>query len=262
MIGKRNRRFSGDLPAFSRYEALARIENYRKKDGEGVKKLHATKTVRYLYTVHALIGIALSGWFLFRWDMRRLGLALVALLCLIVPRLIAGIFRVDLPPALEGLAVVFLMLTGYLGEVGGFYEMIPVWDNLLHLTSGCMFCAFGCGLMNRPAEEREERPSGARLLFGVSFALAAGVIWEFIEFTCDKTFGTSMQKPTVLPGFYDTGLIDTMEDLALGFVGALLFALYTARFWGLTRGAPGKWIPTAKRRGESRATDPAADVAK
>lgn len=227
-----------------------------------MKAVRAPTTIRYLYTIHALIGIGLSGWFLYRGDYRRLGLALLALLCLSVPRLVAGAFRVDLPPALEGLAVVFLLLTGYLGEVGAFYERIPVWDNLLHLTSGVMFCAFGCGLLGRCREEREARPSGARLLFAVSFALAAGVIWEFIEFTCDKTFGTTMQKPTFLPGFYDTGLIDTMEDLALGFAGALLFALYTARFWGLTHGAPGKWIPTVKRRGESRATAPAADVVK
>lgn len=222
-----------------------------------MEKTRATKTIRYLYTVHALIGIALSGWFLYHGDYRRMGLALIALLCLFVPRLMAGGFRVDLPPVLEGVAVVFLMLTGYLGEVGAFYERIPAWDNILHLTSGVMFCAFGCGLLGRCPGEREERPTGARLCFGVSFALAAGVIWEFIEYTCDKTFGTMMQKPTVRPGFYDTGLVDTMEDLALGFVGALLFALYTARFWGLTHGAPGQWIPTGRRYRESGTPDPA-----
>lgn len=211
-----------------------------------MKTVRAAKTIRYLYTVHALIGIALSGWFLYRGDERRFWLALLALLCLAVPRVMAGVFRVDLPPALEGLAVVFLMLTGYLGEVGAFYERIPAWDNLLHLTSGIMFCAFGCGQLGRGAGEREECPSRARRLFGVSFALAAGVIWEFIEYTCDKTFGTTMQKPTVRPGLYDTGLIDTMEDLAMGFVGALLFTIYVYRFWALTRGAPGRLIPTAK----------------
>lgn len=227
-----------------------------------MEKVRATKTVRYLYTIHALIGIALSGWFLYRGDYRRLGLALLALLCLAVPRLMAGIFRVDLPPVLEGVAVVFLMLTGYLGEVGAFYERIAVWDNLLHLTSGVMFCAFGCGLLGRCREEREERPTGARLLFGVSFALAAGVIWEFIEFTCDRTFGTNMQKPTVLPGLYDTGLIDTMEDLACGFVGALLFALFVVRFRSLTRGAPGALIPTEKPRTRRHgAGAPSADPA-
>ena len=80
-----------------------------------MKTVRAAKTIRYLYTVHALIGIALSGWFLYRGDERRFWLALLALLCLAVPRVMAGVFRVDLPPALEGLAVVFLMLTGYLG---------------------------------------------------------------------------------------------------------------------------------------------------
>ena len=210
--------------------------------------MQTAKTVRYLYTVHALIGIALSGWFLFCGDLRRFGLTLLALLCLFVPRLLAGIFRVDLPPALEGVAIVFLMLTGYLGEVAEFYGLIPVWDDLLHLTSGVMFCAFGCGLLGRCPEERMERPSGARLLFGASFALAAGVIWEFIEFVSDRTFGTTMQKPTVLPGLYDTGLYDTMEDLAFGFVGVLLFVLFATRFWSVTHGAPGLFIPTSKRR--------------
>lgn len=196
--------------------------------------------IRYLYTVYVLMGCLLTIYYLRVGDMVRLWLVLVNLFCLVAPRVVARLFRVELSPLLEGSAVLFLILTGYLGEVWNFYERIPVWDNLMHLFSGVMFCAFGQGLFPPREGETIRDSRGGRLILGLSFALAAGVIWEFIEYTLDASLGTTMQKHTALAGAEDTGLIDTMEDMALGLVGAVLYAIRVCRF------------PMRRQRGQGR----------
>ena len=92
--------------------------------------------------------------------------------------------------------------------------------------------------------------------------MTVGVVWEFFEYTADNLFNTDMQKDTIvnkissvnlknsnafdpeiikdinkttiyygndtitLPdGYLDIGLIDTMEDLIVNFIGALFFSI-------------------------------------
>lgn len=96
------------------------------------------------------------------------------------------------------------------------------------------------------------------------FSMTVGVIWEFFEFTMDQLFFLDMQKDTVvsaigsimldptggntpivlknitdvivvqadgtqtalgLGGYLDIGLLDTMEDLFVNFIGALTFSI-------------------------------------
>ena len=89
--------------------------------------------------------------------------------------------------------------------------------------------------------------------------MTIGVIWEFFEFGMDQIFNLDMQKDTVihtissvslnssgenipiiikdiqdvtvsgkdlaLGGYLDIGLIDTMQDLLVNFIGALVFSI-------------------------------------
>ena len=91
------------------------------------------------------------------------------------------------------------------------------------------------------------------------FSMTIGVIWEFFEFGMDQIFRFDMQKDTIvhtissvmldpagrnhpevirnitdisingeslgLGGYLDIGLIDTMKDLLVNFVGAVLFSI-------------------------------------
>lgn len=52
--------------------------------------------------------------------------------------------------------------------------------------------------------------------FSFCFALALGAFWEIFEFVIDGLFGFSMQK---------NGLIDTMWDLIVDTLGALIAAV-------------------------------------
>ena len=111
------------------------------------------------------------------------------------------------------------------------------------------------------------------------FSMTVGVVWEFFECTMDRFFFLDMQKDTVvnsigtilldptggnhpvalrnitdvivvkadgtqtalgLGGYLDIGLLDTMEDLFVNFIGALIFSII-GYFYVLSRGK-GKFV--------------------
>lgn len=106
------------------------------------------------------------------------------------------------------------------------------------------------------------------------FSMTVGVVWEFFECTMDQLFFLDMQKDTVLQnfgtilldptggnhpvvlrsisdvivvfsdgsqkslglgGYLDPGLLDTMEDLFVNFIGAMIFSVI-GYFYVLSRG--------------------------
>ncbi len=119
------------------------------------------------------------------------------------------------------------------------------------------------------------------------FSMTVGVIWEFFECTMDQLFFLDMQKDTVvqsigsimldptggnhpvvlhnitdvivvqadgtqtalgLGGYLDIGLLDTMEDLFVNFIGALTFSII-GYFYVRSRGKgkfAKRFIPVAK----------------
>ena len=58
-------------------------------------------------------------------------------------------------------------------------------------------------------------------VFSVSFSLAAGALWEIFEFFMDTAFDFNMQK---------TGLVDTMTDLIVDFLGACIVGIIGYRY--------------------------------
>ena len=111
------------------------------------------------------------------------------------------------------------------------------------------------------------------------FSMTVGVIWEFFECTMDQFFFFDMQKDSIvhtigtilldptggnqpivlrnitdlivvqadgtqtalgLGGYLDIGLLDTMEDLVVNFIGALIFSII-GYFYVLSRGT-GKFV--------------------
>ena len=118
-------------------------------------------------------------------------------------------------------------------------------------------------LLNRSETVKFELSPGYLALTAFCFSMTMGVLWEFIEFSADRLFLLDMQKDTILNqissvsldptnsnvsitvkgiedvilvtgsgemplglgGFLDIGLYDTMEDLFVNFVGAVVFSL-------------------------------------
>lgn len=190
--------------------------------------------------------------------------AVLSLLLFLLPTFVEESFRIKLPVALEIVAVLFVFCANILGEIFEFYTLLPFWDDMLHYTSGFIFAAFGFSLVeifNRNMRFDFHLSPIFISTVALCFAMTVGVFWEFFEFGADMLLHTDMQKDmqvgeihsallnpdgqtpvrieeieetlirrrdgsTVLvDGYLDIGLLDTMKDLFVDFLGALLFCI-------------------------------------
>ena len=185
----------------------------------------------------------------------------LALFC--VPMLIERSLAIDIPPLMEGIIYCFIYAAEILGEINSFYTLIPGWDTMLHTMNGFLVAAVGFSLVdlfNRSERFSVKLSPLFLAIVAFCFSMTVGVLWEFFEFSMDQFFGTDMQKDFLvtainsvtlnpdglnnvvhLPveslvvngqdwmefpgGYIDIGLIDTMKDLMVNFVGAVVFSV-------------------------------------
>ena len=185
----------------------------------------------------------------------------LTLTLLYVPSWLQVKLRIELPPPLEITILCFIFAAEILGEVNAYYERVAHWDTMLHTLNG--FLAAFC------------------------FSMTIGVLWEFFEFFMDWFFGMDMQRDTVvhvihsaaldmthsnkvvtipdiqdvvingeslgMGGYLDIGLIDTMKDLFVNFIGAVVFSVagfFYAKSKGENRGAALSFVPSRKTRAQ------------
>ncbi|MFQ6860935.1 MAG: hypothetical protein ACLROI_00505 [Beduini sp.] len=188
---------------------------------------------------------------------------LLTLFLLIIPSFIQVEFRIEIPTTLEIIILLFIFAAEILGEIHAFYVKIPLWDTLLHTMNGFLAAAIGFSLvdiLNRNKRLEFHLSPLFMVLVAFCFSMTIGVVWEFFEFFMDSFFNMDMQKDTVihaihsvmldpsmsnrvytissinevwingnaLPvnGYIDIGLIDTMMDLIVNFVGAFIFSVF------------------------------------
>ena len=165
--------------------------------------------------------ILLVGAVLAFWQTRPLlGMTTLVIVALtVVPFAVGRHFNVTIPPEFEALAVVFIYASLFLGEVQGYYVRFWWWDAILHTGSGLLLGIVGFLLVHVLNEyekaELHMRP-GFIALFAFMFAMGLGGLWEIFEFAMDQLFGLNMQK---------SGLIDTMWDLIVDGIGALVISV-------------------------------------
>ncbi len=154
----------------------------------------------------------------------------------------------QLPVGLEVAIAAFVFATLFLGEVADFYNRFSWWDMVLHGSSGVLFSVVGLPVayaLQRGHGEAELAPRVA-FLFAVMFAMSIGTFWEIFEFALQNISGLPVQVPRLSDS---SALPDTMGDLILNAVGAILVAAYG---WHASR--PGKqagmpqWVGRFLRR--------------
>ena len=136
-----------------------------------------------------------------------------------IPMLVGNRFHVRIPAEFEVLAVLFVYASLFLGEMQGYYLKYWWWDILLHMGSGLILGIFGF-LLVYVINEHEDlelhmKPSFIAL-FAFMFSIGIGTIWEIFEFTLDQTLGMTTQG---------NSLVDTMSDLIVDGIGALIISL-------------------------------------
>ena len=186
----------------------------------------------------------------------------LTLLLLIVPSLVQVTFRIEIPSALEVIILMFIFSAEILGEANEFYIKIPNWDTMLHTLNGFLAAAIGFSLVNLLNEDKRLSFNLSPFFVAVvafCFSMTIGVLWEFYEFFMDTNFAMDTQKDTIIyninsvllnpeninvpfhiknitstivngnelniGGYLDIGLIDTMKDLIVNFIGAVTFSV-------------------------------------
>ena len=141
------------------------------------------------------------------------------LILTLLPVVLGRAYTIFIPPELEALAVVFVFAALFLGEVRGYYIRFWWWDVVLHTASGFLLGILGFLLvhvLNEKEDLEVHMKPGFVALFAFMFALGLGALWKIFEFCMDSLFALNMQK---------SGLVDTMWDLIVDTVGALVIAL-------------------------------------
>ncbi|MDD5931043.1 MAG: hypothetical protein PUC45_01080 [Oscillospiraceae bacterium] len=224
------------------------------------------------YVLRALVLVALVRQ-LMRGSYESAFFCILALLLLYVPSWLQVRLHIELPPPLEITILCFIFAAEILGEVNAFYVVIPGWDTMLHTINGFLAAAVGFSLvmlLNDDERLTFDLSPFFLALTAFCFSMTIGVLWEFFEFGMDFFFHTDMQKDTVinaiytvaldatrsnkvvgvkditdvvingeslgLGGYLDIGLIDTMKDLFVNFIGAVVFSV-TGFFYAKSKGS-------------------------
>lgn len=170
------------------------------------------------YGMRGLVALAI-GIFLWNKDWIDAVTAAFILAVMLLPALLRRKYKLYLPFELEVAIVGFVFVTLFLGSLRDFYELIAWWDTLLHFQSGVLLALVGFALIYLLNERRTEALALSPFFvafFSLCFSMAGSVVWEIYEFAADQLFGFNMQR---------TGLPDTMKDLILNTLGALLVSV-------------------------------------
>ena len=150
---------------------------------------------------------------------------IITFLLTLYPYILEKKFGVYLPCRLQITITLFIFAAQYLGEMRGFYELIPWWDTILHTTSGVILGVIGfmfVYLFNEKGNKNMNLSPLFVVLVAFCFSMTMAVFWEFFEFSMDRLFELNMQKFR-LDG--QDGLVDTMIDLLVAMIGTIIASI-------------------------------------
>ncbi len=190
---------------------------------------------------------------------------ILVLLLFLLPAFLEDIMDLTIPPVFQAIIFAFIFAAEILGEIDHYYVRIPGWDTILHTINGFLFAAVGFSLiylLNRSSRHFNLSPFYMTLV-AFCFSMTIGVIWEFFECGMDLFFHMDMQKDFIVRafssvtldpaqagalirvqditdtvintasgevyaiegGYLDIGILDTMKDLLVNLIGAVVFCL-------------------------------------
>lgn len=250
-----------------------------------------------MYLVLRLIVLATLVSSVIRSEYESAFICLLVLVLFMLPFFIQQNFGIELPSTLEIIILLFIFAAEILGELECYFITFPYWDSMLHTTTGFLCAATGFALidiLNRNSRIKFELSPIYVALAAFCFSMTVGVLWEFFEFGMDRLFHMDMQKDTVVQsitsvmldptnrnipvtldgihsvavngqdlgfdGYLDIGLYDTMADLFVNFIGAVVFS--TIGYFYIKQRGKGRlakaFIPTITEEAPQDAPDPSA----
>lgn len=243
---------------------LKKIKEFKKRLKDYYKKEENKKVALFYVTLRLLVIICLIRE-IFIGNYHNVFLCFLTLILFVIPFFIEDKLKITIPSLLEIIILLFIFSAEILGEIQNFYNIIPNWDTILHTMNGFLAAAIGFSLidiLNTTDKFHIKMSPLFVALVSFCFSMTVGVVWEFFEYTADNILNTDMQKDTIIEkissvnleneadfnpkiikninktviyygnnsitvngGYLDIGLIDTMEDLLVNFIGALTFSI-------------------------------------
>ena len=235
-----------------------------KRSKQEIKQRIRDGRTKKVFIVNTVLNIFVIGIFIRSLMLDNFNSAFICLmtLCLFsVPSIVKHTFNVKLPETLEIIVLFFIFCAEILGELGNYYMSFPHWDTMLHSTWGFLCAALGFALVDIINQNDKIKFNLSPVYVAIvafCFSMTVGVFWEFFEFSADMILGTDTQKDTIITeitstllseakdgaavtvsgiketiingdtiinGYIDVGLRDTMGDLFVNFIGAFIFSI-------------------------------------
>ena len=225
-------------------------------------------------------------------DVANAFMCVLTLVLFLIPSIFERRLKIDVPDLLEIIILIFIFSAEILGEIAEFYLRFQHWDTMLHTVNGFLMAAIGVSMidiLNRSPKFHFSMSPAFEAFVAFCFSMTIGVIWEFFEYGMDVLFLMDMQKDTIvttissvslnpdgvnvpvivsgvaetvmktasgeiiIPGGYlDIGLHDTMKDMLVNLIGAVVFSIIGV-FYFRSKGRSSSLIPrpmTEDERGE------------
>lgn len=225
------------------------------------EQIREHKVTFAVYLILRGIVIAAMLLSLVRRDYENLFYCTLSLILFLAPAFVERNLGIRLPSTMEVIILLFIFAAEILGEMSSFYVKYAFWDTMLHTLNGFLCAAVGFSLVDILNRNQKVRFNLSPLFLAIvafCFSMTVGVLWEFFECGADLLLHTDMQKDTVLhsissvaldstksntpvhinditsvtvngaalpvDGYLDIGLYDTMKDLFVNFIGAVVFS--------------------------------------
>ena len=225
-------------------------------------QIMADKKVFVIWAGLRLLVLAALVLSVLRQDFESAFICILTLILFLVPAFIQRKLNVEFPSVLQIIILLHIFAAQILGELSSYYLHFPPWDTVLHTVWGFLCAALGYSLVDILNQDNSFHFNLSPLYLAIAsfcFSMTIGVFWEFFEFAADRLLLLDMQKDTVIPlvstvlldetksnipiiieginsvsingselglgGYLDIGLYDTMEDLFVNFIGALVFSV-------------------------------------
>lgn len=191
-------------------------------------------------------------------------LCILVLIMFSVPAFMEDKLNIEFPDFLEITVWLFIFSAEILGEINEFYIHIQNWDLILHTVNGFIMAGIGYSLVELLNKSENIHVTLSPIyvtICAICFSMTIGILWEFFEYSVDNYLHMDMQKDTVVStirsvylnedgknqvveipiesvvvngqdwtksygGYIDIGLHDTMEDLFVNFIGAVIFSIF------------------------------------
>ena len=225
------------------------------------KKKKLTMTVYFLLRGLVILSLIAQG---IHGNWNNVFLCILTLILFTFPSLMKKKLNMTFPTTFEIIVYCFIFASEILGEIQNFYGIFDHWDTMLHTLNGFLCAALGFSsidILNNMDEFHFKMTPVFVALVAFCFSMTIGVLWEFGEYAADTYLSKDMQRDkivnkitskklsddevtpitidninktviytddgntTIEGGYLEIGLLDTMKDLFVNFIGAVVFSV-------------------------------------